>query len=201
MEQYSYGHRAGALTMGLTTGEGTLLGVARLLVAQVAAFLAVLLLASAAHKGMRFAHIRKVVQEFVRVPRSASAAVAFAAALGELLAAAALLAPAYRWAGASLAALIWGAYLALILRAIGQGRRDADCGCSFGPKQHPLGAFEVARNAVLMALAVLVGISAASGAVPAAASQVLAACAFLALYGALEQVMAVRPPLRRGAAT
>jgi hypothetical protein len=179
--------------------DSTLLGVARLLVSQLAAFLAMLLSASAAHKGLRFARTRKVVHEFVGVPPSASAAVAVAAALGELLAAAALLVPAYRLAGASLAALIWGAYLALILRAIGQGRRDADCGCRFGPQQHPLGAFEVARNAVLVAFAVLVGASAASGAVPVAGSQVLAACALLALYGALEQVMAVRP-LRRGAA-
>jgi hypothetical protein len=185
--------------MGLTTGDGTLLGLARLLVSQLAAFLAILLLVSAAHKGMRFAYTRKVVQEFVGVPRPASAAVAIAAALGELSAAAALLSPAYRLAGASLAALIWSAYLASILRAIGQGRRDADCGCSFGVKQHPLGAFEVARNAVLVAFAVLVGISAAGGAVPVAASQLLAACAFMALYGALDQVMAVRP-LRRGAA-
>jgi len=185
--------------MGLTVGDGTLLGVARLLVSQLAAFLAILLLASAAHKGMRFAHTRKVVQDFVGVPRPAAAAVAFAAVLGELLAAAAALVPAYRLAGASLAALIWGAYLALILRAIGQGRRDADCGCSFGPRPHPLGAFEVVRNAVLVAFAVLLGVSAASGAAPVAASQVLAACALLALYGALEQVMAVRP-LRRGAA-
>ena len=104
MEQYPYADRAGALTMG----EGTLPEVARLLAAQLAAFLAILLLASAAHKGMRFAHTRKVVQDFVGVPRPAAAAVAFAAVLGELLAAAAALVPAYRLAGASLAALIWG---------------------------------------------------------------------------------------------
>jgi hypothetical protein len=180
------------------TAEGTLFGVAQVLGAQLAAFLAALLLASAAHKGMRFAHTRKVVHEFAGVPRSAAAAVAIAAALGELIAAAALFVPAYRLAGASLAALIWGVYLALILRAIGQGRRDADCGCSFGSQPHALGAFEVARNALLVALAVLAAVSAARGAAPVAASQGLAACAFLALYGALEQVMAVRPP-RRGA--
>jgi hypothetical protein len=195
MEQHPYADRAGALTMG----EGTLLDAARLLVAQLAAFLAVLLLASAAHKGMRFARTRKVVHEFAGVPRAAAAAVAFAAALGELLAAAALFVPTYRLAGASLATLIWGVYLALILRAIGQGRRDADCGCSFGSKPHPLGAFEVARNALLLAFAALVGVSTVRGAVPVAASQVLAACAFLTLYGALDQVMAVRPQ-RRGAA-
>jgi hypothetical protein len=180
-------------------GEGTMFDVARLLGAQLAAFLAVLLLVSAAHKGMRFAHTRKVVHTFAGVPRAASAAVALAAALGELLAAAALFVPTYRLAGASLAALIWGVYLALILRAIGQGRRDADCGCSFGSKPHPLGAFEVARNALLVAVAALVGVSAARGALPVAASQMLAACAFLTLYGALEQVMAIRP-LRHGAA-
>jgi hypothetical protein len=180
------------------TAEGSIFGVAQLLAAQLAAFLAALLLASAAHKGIRFAHARKVVHEFAGVPRTLAAAVAMAAALGELVAAAALLVPAYRFAGASLAALIWGVYLALILRAIAQGRRDADCGCSFGAGPHALGAFEVARNALLVAFAVLVGASAARGAAPLAASQMLAACAFLALYGALEQVMAVRPP-RRGA--
>jgi len=175
------------------TAEGTLFGVAQVLGAQLAAFLAVLLLASAAHKGMRFAHTRKVVHEFAGVPRSAAAAVASAAALGELLACAALFIPAYRLAGALLAALIWGVYLGLILRAIGQGRRDADCGCSFGSGPHQLGTFEVARNALLVAFALLVGASAARGAEPVAASQVLAAFVFLAVYGALEQVMAVRP--------
>jgi hypothetical protein len=194
MEYCAYADRTGALTMS----DGTLLGVARVLVSQLSAFLALLLVASAVHKWVRWAHTRKVVHDFVGVPRSASAGVALAAALGELLAAAALFAPTYRLAGASLAALIWGAYLALILRAIGQGRRDADCGCSFGVNRHPLGVFEVARNAVLVGFAALVAVSAASGAVPVAASQVLAACALLALYGALDQVAALRP-LRRGA--
>lgn len=180
------------------TAEVTIFGVAQLLATQLAAFLAALLLASAAHKLMRFAHARNVVHEFAGVPRSAAAAVAIAAALGELLAAAALFVPAYRLAGASLAALTWGVYLGLILRAIGQGRRDADCGCNFGARPHPLGTFEVARNALLVASALLVGVSAARGAEPVAASQVLAALVFLALYGALEQVMAVRS-LRRGA--
>ena len=70
--------------------------MAHLLAAQLAAFLAVLLFASAAHKGMRLARTRKVVQEFAGVPRPASAAVARPPLIGELLAAAALLAPAYR---------------------------------------------------------------------------------------------------------
>jgi hypothetical protein len=115
--------------------------------------------------------------------------------------------PAYRLAGGLLAALIWGGYLALILRAIGAGRRDVDCGCSFGTAsfgtarfgaaRHSLGAFEVARNTLLVVFALLVAGSALSAPPRIAASQVLAAGALLALYGALDQVMALGP-LRRG---
>ena len=54
--QHPHGDRAGALM----TAEGSDFGVAQLLAAQLAAFLAALLLASAAHKGMRPAHTRKV---------------------------------------------------------------------------------------------------------------------------------------------
>jgi uncharacterized membrane protein YphA (DoxX/SURF4 family) len=171
--------------------------VLRLLISQLAAFLALLLLASAVHKSVRWAHIGKVVHEFGSVPRSAAPWAAVAAMLGELLAAVLLLLPAQRLSGALLAALIWCVYLALMLRAIAQGRRNVDCGCSFGASPHPLGGFEVARNAVLVAFALLVAASAAGGAVPLPASQLLGACALLALYGALDQVMAVRP-LRPG---
>jgi hypothetical protein len=174
------------------------LEVMRLLSAQLAAFLALLLAAAAVHKWMRSAHLRTAVQELAGVPRAAAAWAVMAAALGEALAAAMLFVPAYRAAGAVLAALMWGGYLALILRAIAAGRRDVDCGCSFGRTRHPLGVFEAARNVVLVAMALLVAAS-AGGAPPLAASQLLAACAFLALYGALDQVMALQP-LRRGAA-
>jgi hypothetical protein len=174
------------------------LEVMRLLSAQLAAFLALLLAAAAIHKWMRSAQLRTAVRELAGVPRAAAAWPVTAAALGEALAAAMLFVPAYRAAGALLAALMWGAYLALILRAISEGRRDVDCGCSFGRTRHPLGVFEAARNAVLIAMALLVAAS-AGGARPAAASQLLAACTFLALYVALDQVMTLQP-LRRGTA-
>jgi len=169
----------------------------RLLSSQLCAFLALLLAASAAHKALRWAHMQRVAHEFAGVPRSVAPAAAAAAALAESLAAALLFVPAWRWAGALLAALIWGAYLALMLRALAGGRRGVDCGCSFVPTRHPLGAFDVARNAVLVASAMLVAVSAASGAQAVSASQVLAACALLALYGALDHAMALQP-LRRG---
>jgi hypothetical protein len=55
----------------------------------------------------------------------------------------------------------------------------------------------VARNAALVLLALLVAVPAAAGSVTVAASQVWAACALLALYGAFDQVMALQP-MRRG---
>jgi hypothetical protein len=178
-------------------GGIAMLGVMRILIAQLAAFLALLLLASAVHKALRWPHAQRVVRDFARVPAAASSMTALAAALIETLAAALLFAPAHRAAGAGLAALLWAAYLALIVQAIVQGRRDVDCGCSFGRAQRALGAFQVLRGAVLVFLALLVAVPAAGGSVPVTASEVLAACALLALYGALDQVMALQP-LRRG---
>ncbi len=174
-----------------------MLGVVRILIAQLAAFLALLLLASAVHKALRWPHTRHVVRDFARVPAAASSMMALAAALIETLAGALLFAPAHRPAGAVLAALLWTAYSALIVRAIIQGRREVDCGCSFGRAHRPLGAFHVARNALLVFLALLVAVPAAGESVPVIPAQVWAACALLALYAALDQVMALQP-LRRG---
>ncbi len=174
-----------------------MLGVVRILIAQLAAFLALLLLASAIHKAIRWPHTQRVIRDFAGIPAAASSMTALAAALIEALAAVLLFAPAERPAGAVLAALLWAAYLALIVRAVVHGRRDVDCGCSFGRAHRPLGAYQVLRNAVLVFLALLVTVSAAGGSVPVSAAQVWAACALLALYGALDQVMALQP-LRRG---
>jgi hypothetical protein len=174
-------------------------GVMALLAAQLAAFLALILLASGLHKLIRRARSQAVVREFAGVPRALAPFTVLAIATAELLAGLMLLMPAYRAVGGVLAALIWAAYLGLILRAIAQGRRDVDCGCTFGIAHRPLGAFQVTRNVVLVVMAALVSGSTpvsmgsmADG--PIIASQILAALALAALYGALEQVMALRPP-------
>jgi Methylamine utilisation protein MauE len=178
-------------------GELAMPGVARLLISQLAAFVALLLAASAIHKVMRRERAVRVVHEFAGVPGSAAPWTVLGVTLGELLAGGLLFLPAYRLDGALLALVIFGAYLALILRAIVQGRRDVDCGCSFGPTRHALGAFEVARNSLLMIFAVLLAVSSTSGGEPVSATQTLAAFALLALYGALDQVMSLQP-MRRG---
>jgi hypothetical protein len=173
-------------------------GVAQLLISQLAAFLALLLAASAIHKGLRRQHMQNVAHEFAGVPRAAAPWVLAGVGLAETLAAALLIPPAQRAAGAWLAAAIFGAYFALIVRAIVQHRRHVDCGCSFGASGRKLGAFEVGRNAVLVLLALLVALPASGGASPLPASQLLGACAFFALYAALDQVMGLQP-MRKGA--
>jgi hypothetical protein len=177
------------------TAAASLLGVMRLLVVQFAAFEAVLLLASGLHKMIRRDRARAVVREFAGVPRNFARFAVLAVALLELLASLLLWMPTTRAVGGMLAALIWGGYLGLILRAIAQGRRNVDCGCTFGATQHPLGAFQVARNMMLTGVALLVAAGSAAGATGSVvASQILAALVLLALYGALDQVMALTPP-------
>ena len=71
-----------------------------------------------------------------------------------------------------------------------------DCGCSFGPGAR-LGLFQVARNTILAAMALLVWASARGGGTEVQGSQILGGVALLALYAALDQVMGLRP-LRAG---
>jgi hypothetical protein len=170
--------------------------VARVLLAQLAAFLAVLLVASAVHKALSWGRTWTVVQNFAGVPRSAASGAVVAACTIEGLAGLLLLLPDHRRAGAALAIAILGLYLALIVRAVAQRRGVVDCGCSFGASPRRLGAFEIARNAVLLVSAVLL-LACADAVAPLVPSQLLAACALLALYGAVDQLTALQP-MRQG---
>ena len=170
----------------------------QVLAAQLAVFQALLLAASAVHKAAAWSRSLAVMRQFGGVPRSLSSTALGTVIASEFVAALMLLIPAYRTAGAILAAALWTVYLGLILRAILQNRRDLECGCSFGPSSRPLGAFQLLRNAVLTAMAVgIAGMSVVAGGVSVELSQVLGGVALLALYGALDQVMALQP-LRSG---
>jgi hypothetical protein len=179
-------------------GDTSLGSAVQSFAAQMAMFQAMLLAASAVHKAVRWTHSRNVMRQFAGVPGILAGSSLGVAIAVELAAGAQLLVPAYRTTGAVLAALIWTLYVALIVRAVVQGRRDVDCGCSFGPTSRPLGSFQIARNLVLAALAVFIAwVSASGGSVPAQGTFVLGGLALLALYGALDQVMALQP-LRSG---
>lgn len=170
----------------------------RVLIAQLAIFQALLLAASAAHKAATWPRALDAVRQFARVPGPLAAPVLAAVAVGEAAAGVLLVMPAYRPAGALLAALIYALYLGFIIRAIVQERRDVDCGCSFAPTARPLGTLHVIRGVLLTVLALLVAwVSVDRGSAAVYPSQGLGGLALLALYGALDQVMALRP-LRSG---
>jgi hypothetical protein len=174
--------------------SASLLEVIQSLVIQLAAFQAVLLLVSGLHKLVRRDRLRTAVHEFAGVPRNAAPLAVGAVAAAELLASLLLWMPSCRAVGGMMAVLIWGGYLALIVRAIALGRRDVDCGCTFGVARRPLGAFQVARNVALTGAAIVVAAGSAAGAGQITASQILAASVLLVLYGALDQAMALTPP-------
>jgi len=173
----------------------------RALAGQTAMFEALLLLASALHKIFDWRHLRNVTRHFVGLPATLAPGALAVAVLVELAAGAALMSPTTRSEAAFAATLLWAAYLALIVRALIDGRRDADCGCSLRAAHRPLGSYHVVRNGVLLVLAAFVAAASNSsdGAVAVAASttQILPACALLASYLALDQVMALQP-LGRG---
>jgi uncharacterized membrane protein YphA (DoxX/SURF4 family) len=170
--------------------------VAGALLAQLDAFLAVLLIASVAHKALSWRRTRMVVENFAGVPRRAASFAAVAACALEGVAGLLLLLPDDRRAGAALASAILGLYLALIVRAVAQRRGAVDCGCSFGASPRRLGTFEIARNLLLLASALLL-LRFEDAVAPLVPSQLLAACALLALYGAVDQLTALHP-LRQG---
>ena len=171
-------------------------GVLQILALHAAAFLALLLASAGVHKLIQRGRAKRAIHEFVGVPISWAAPLAAAAALTEVIAAALLWMPGSRALGAGIAGALSATYLLLMLRSLSQGRRDVDCGCSFGGAHHPLGAFHVARNTLLTLAAAGVALTAtAAGGAPAiGAPQILAGVAMLALYAALDQVMALQPP-------
>ena len=173
----SYPHADGdvSLMTAVATGASaaSMQGIDQVLAAQLAAFLAFLLAASATHKWWRWEHSLGVIRNFAGVPGAAAPAAAATVGAVEWLAASLLFFPSYRVMGGLLAATILTVYLALIARSFRAGRRDVDCGCSFGGVRHSLGVFELGRNAMLAAMALFVAGSAARGGPVIAPSQVL----------------------------
>jgi hypothetical protein len=175
-----------------------LLDALHVLADQAAVFGALLLFASAIHKVANWPRLLGVVRPFVGVRASLAPLLLAADTAVGLAAGGLLVVPGTRLGGALLAAALWATYLAFILRAVLMGRREMDCGCSFGGTRRPLGSYQIARNAVLITLALAVACDAhATGGGGLQASQVLAGCALLALYAAIDQVMGLQP-LRSG---
>ena len=178
-------------------------GIAGEMAVQIAAFLAVLLFASAIHKLVERARSRHAARSLAGLgARAAGIAVAGIVA-AEAIAGVALLIPAARSAGALLAAGIWGGYFLMLMRMVVSGRHDVDCGCSFGSTPHALGATALLRTgglalAALLTAAATAGTHGARGAdfaIGRVATSACAALALLALYLAFDQIGGLRPRL------
>jgi hypothetical protein len=183
--------------------------VAVVLATEIAWFLALLLAGAALHKLVARARARRAAGDLLGCSSRVAGIAAGAAALVEGVAAVCLGYASSRWLGALLAAALWAVSLGLIGRAISHGRSHLDCGCSFGKAHQPLGRRQVLRTACLCLLAAgVAGLTydpASNGTASATSPdfaqltcEVLAAPALLALYAALDHVLALAP-LRTGA--
>lgn len=162
------------------------------LTAPVALFLAVLLGASAAHKVIDRPRMATAISELTGTSLALAPPILAAVIALEAVTALLLILPDSAAIGAFLAALIWLTYLSFIVMAIARGRRDLDCGCSFGRHHAPLGQYEIIRNLILVTLAGIVIAAPPVGGLLISASALLSALAFATLYTAAEQISALR---------
>lgn len=151
-------------------------------------FLALLLMGSAAHKALARDRMAMVAARLTGLHTQGLLALIGAGCL-ELTAAAMLLAPALRPTGAIIAAGIWLAYAAALLRQRG---RTLDCGCDLVAREKPVDWPLIARPALLALLAALVStLPTADG---FALDTPFAAAGLLALYLGASELLAIPHP-------
>lgn len=159
--------------------------------------IAVILASAATHKLRAPVRFRNQLEDYQLLPKALLKVVGRGLPLVELGVAFALLVPASR----ASAALIAAALLALYASAIGinlwRGRADIDCGCSGPDQAQPLRPVLLARNAVLVALALIAGIAPQARELGFFDGFVVIAAAAVALliYAAAEGLLANAPRL------
>jgi hypothetical protein len=158
--------------------------------------LATLFAASAAHKLVAREHWSAIVRQYRLLPGILAAPVALLLPLAEALAAAALLWPRARAAGALGAATLLLVYAAALAINLARGRTAIDCGCFGRQRRQGIAPWMVGRNLVLaaMALALLLPTDgrALGAAEPGLALGFVATLAFL--YPVLQLVLQPPPP-------
>jgi hypothetical protein len=158
---------------------------------------ALVFLVGAAQKLRDARSFRAALAAYRLLPDVLVAPAALALPALEIVAGLALLAPAWRGAGAVLAAALLALVTGAVAINVARGRTDIDCGCGGAEGRQRLSWGLVARNAMLL------GAIAASGQVPVtralgALDHATVAFASLALYGLFacaSQLLANRPGL------
>lgn len=154
-------------------------------------FLALVLAIAAVHKLAKRDRLATATSRLTGLPLSSASLVSQAAAAVEGLAALALLFAETRTLGGTIAATLWLGYAILLSRRFGQ---SLDCGCSLGQREKPVSAALVARAFGLSGLALIAAFA------PHEAFSVetpFAALGFLALYLALDELLALPRPAWR----
>lgn len=160
-------------------------------------FLALVLAAAAVHKLVARDRVAAAAAGLIGVPLRLGLPLSIAAATVEGLAAASILVPATRQAGALAATALWCLYATLLLAKTSRSAGPFDCGCSFGPPRRGAGQRLAAVQPFLLAgLALVVAIRASQ---QLEIEPVFAALAFFGLYLAAGEFAAL-PPSRRSLA-
>ena len=158
---------------------------------------AVILASAATHKLRAPARFANQVEDYQLLPRSLVRPVARLLPFVEVAVAFALLVPASRGTAALAAAALLAGYAGAIAINLWRGRRDIDCGCA-GPEQaQPIRPVLLARNAVLVGLALVASLAPHSRELGLFDSFVVIASAAVALliYAAADGLMANSPRL------
>lgn len=158
---------------------------------------AMLFLGSAYAKATNFAVFRATLAEYELVPAALVGAAALLFAVLELVIGVASLVPVSAAAAMLAAACLLCVYALAIGINLARGRRDIDCGCTGPATRQLLSGWLLVRNAGLVAFAV-VGAMESSGRQLAPVDWlvvVLGLAAVLALYAAINQLMANVPRL------
>ncbi|WP_343573680.1 MauE/DoxX family redox-associated membrane protein [Pseudomonas sp. QE6] len=121
--------------------------------------ISVILANAATHKLRAPGRFTKQLEDYQLLPRALLKPVARGLPLLEIGVAFALLVPASRAGAALIAALLLALYAAAIGFNLWRGRRDIDCGCSGPDQAQPLRPVLLARNAILVGLALAAGLS------------------------------------------
>lgn len=120
---------------------------------------AVILASAATHKLRAPAHFANQLEDYQLLPQALVRPVARALPWCEVALAFALLVPAARHVAAFGAATLLASYALAIAINLWRGRRDVDCGCA-GPEQaQPIRPLLLARNTVLVGLALVASLA------------------------------------------
>lgn len=156
--------------------------------AALALFCAALLAASGLHKVLARERLAAATARLAGVSAVPAQLLLILAGTLELAAAALLLAPPLRMAGAVIAALVWSTYALALARRRGE---TLDCGCDLAARSKPVTTALVLRAA---GLAILAGVVAVLPETPFTLDAPFAAAGLLALYLGASELLAIPAP-------